>query len=84
MFNYFSSEHDSEWIILVSVLTLVHQIIRLVIKNTQDQGVSFTHKLHALMDAYGNPLRFKITISNRNDITQASEMIDGIECSGSG
>jgi transposase len=38
----------------------------------------FTTKIHALVDALGNPLRFIITAGNRNDITQAEALIDGI------
>jgi transposase len=39
----------------------------------------FTCKIHALVDALGNPLRFRLTGGQRHDITQAEALIEGIE-----
>lgn len=39
----------------------------------------FTTKIHAVVDALGQALRFVITGGNRNDITQASTLISGFE-----
>ena len=38
-----------------------------------------TTKLHAATDALGNPLRWLLTPGQRNDITQAKALLDGIE-----
>lgn len=37
-----------------------------------------TTKLHATTDALGNPLRWLLTPGQRNDVTQASALLDGI------
>jgi len=39
----------------------------------------FTTKIHALCDGLGNPLKFILTPGQRNDITQAPELIKDIE-----
>lgn len=39
----------------------------------------FTSKIHATVDALGNPLKFIITPGNRNDVTQGDALIDDIE-----
>lgn len=38
----------------------------------------FTTKIHALVDALGNPLKFILTPGQRNDITQADALLDGV------
>ena len=38
-----------------------------------------TTKLHAVTDALGNPLRWILTPGQRNDITQAAALLDGID-----
>ena len=39
----------------------------------------FSTKVHVSVDALGNPLRFTLTGGQAHDITQAYELIDGIE-----
>ena len=39
----------------------------------------FTTKIHALVDALGNPLKFIITGGNRNEIIKAEELVENIE-----
>jgi transposase len=39
----------------------------------------FTTKIHALVDALGNPLRFILSPGQRNEITQAEALIEGYE-----
>ena len=46
---------------------------------TQQGRGGFTSKIHPLVDALGNPLRFRLTGGQRNDITQAGALIEGIE-----
>jgi transposase len=51
-------------------------------KNTQDREAlgrskgGFTTKIHAVVDALGNPLKFTLTPGQRNDVTQASELLE--------
>ncbi len=40
----------------------------------------FSCKIHACVDALGNPLRFILTGGQRNDITQASDLTAGYTC----
>jgi transposase len=53
-------------------------------KNTQDQQAlgrskgGFTTKIHAIVDALGNPLHFILTPGQRNDITQAVALTEKI------
>lgn len=35
----------------------------------------FTTKIHALVDGLGNPVKFILTAGNRNDLTQAAELL---------
>lgn len=47
----------------------------------EEQGLGrskggFTSKIHAKVDALGNPLKFIITPGQRNDITQAKKLVD--------
>ena len=38
----------------------------------------FTSKIHAKVDALGNPLQFIITPGKTNDVTQAKSLLDGV------
>jgi transposase len=54
-------------------------------KDSQDQEAlgrskgGFTTKVHALVDALGNPLKFILTPGQRHDITQADSLVQGLE-----
>lgn len=39
----------------------------------------FSTKIHAVCDALGNPLRFIVTPGQRNDCTQAIELLEGLK-----
>jgi transposase len=39
----------------------------------------FTTKIHAVVDALGNPLRLILTGGNRHDVTQAEALLEGWE-----
>lgn len=44
-----------------------------------------TTKIHALVDALGNPVRLSLTVGERHDVTQAPVLIDGLrDCEISG
>jgi transposase len=38
----------------------------------------FTTKVHVTVDGLGNPLRLRLTAGHRHDITQATELIEGL------
>jgi len=40
-------------------------------------------KIHAVVDALGNPVKIKLTPGNTNDCTVAVEVLSGVELSGS-
>lgn len=54
-------------------------------KNTQEQEAlgrskgGFTSKIHALVDALGNPIKFILTEGQRNDITQATKLTNELK-----
>jgi transposase len=54
-------------------------------KDSRDQEAlgrskgGFTTKIHALVDALGNPLKFILTPGQRNDITQANSLVQDLE-----
>jgi transposase len=54
-------------------------------KNTQDQEAlgrsrgGFSTKIHAVVDALGNPLKFTLTAGQRNEITQAVPLSSSIQ-----
>ena len=39
----------------------------------------FSSKLHIIVDALGNPLRFRLTVGQRSDITQAETLLDSYD-----
>jgi transposase len=39
----------------------------------------FSTKIHAICDALGHPLRFVVTPGQRNDCTQALDLLEGLE-----
>jgi transposase len=53
-------------------------------KHQESEGLGrskggFSTKIHAVCDALGNPLRFIITPGQRNDCTQALELLQGLK-----
>lgn len=85
MLEYCSLDHDGEWILLDSTITRAHPCASGYEKDgnaAQALGRSkggFTCKIHALVDALGNPLRFRLTGGQRHDCTQAEALIEGRE-----
>ena len=50
---------------------------------SREQGLGrskggFTSKIHAKVDALGNPLKIIITAGQRSDITQANALLEGV------
>ena len=77
LFEYFKQDPDIEWVAIDSTIVRAHACSAGYGKDSQAQeslGRSkggFTTKIHALVDALGNPLKFSLTAGQRNDITQA-------------
>ena len=78
LFEYFKQDPDMEWVSIDSTIVRAHACSSGYRKDSQAQeslGRSkggFTTKIHALVDALGNPLKFSLTAGQRNDITQAA------------
>jgi transposase len=71
------SDPDAEAIMVDTTIVRSHACSAGYKKNSQEREAlgrgkgGFTTKIHAIVDALGNPLRFKLTQGQRNDITQA-------------
>lgn len=75
------SDIDEQAVMLDATIVRAHACVSGYIKNgneIQALGRSkggFTTKIHALVDALGNPIKFILTGGHRNDITQAAELL---------
>lgn len=84
MFEYFKQDPDMEWTMIDSTIVRAHACAAGYGKDSQKEeslGRSkggFTTKIHALVDALGNPLKFLLTPGQRNDITQAELLYSDI------
>ncbi len=78
MFKAMQIDPDMEWTSIDSTIVRAHACAAGYRKDSQDQEAlgrsrgGFTTKIHALVDALGNPLDYILTGGQRNDITQAS------------
>jgi transposase len=85
MFEYFKQDPDMEWTMIDSTIVRAHACAAGYGKDSQKAkslGRSkggFTTKIHALVDALGNPLKFLLTPGQRNDITQAELLYADIQ-----
>lgn len=72
---------DMESIMIDSTIVRAHACSAGYKKDSQDQEClgrskgGFTTKIHAVVDALGNPLKFILTPGQRNDITQGESLI---------
>jgi transposase len=82
---YFSQDCDVESIMLDGSVVRAHACASGYKKNSQEAQAlgrskgGFTTKIHALVDALGNPLRFILTPGQSSEIKQASKLIEGIQ-----
>jgi transposase len=85
LFEYFQEDPDMEWVMIDSTIVRAHACAAGYGKDTQPQEAlgrskgGFTTKIHAICDALGNPLKFILTAGQRNDITQAQSLMQGIQ-----
>lgn len=81
---YFSQDCDVESIMLDGSIVRAHACASGYKKDSQETQAlgrskgGFTTKIHALVDALGNPLRFILTPGQSSEIKQASKLIEGI------
>jgi transposase len=79
----FSKDYDKEIIIIDATFIRAHPCAAGYKKDSQDQEAlgrskgGFTTKIHAVVDALGQALRFTLTPGQRNDITQAPQLLAG-------
>jgi len=81
LFENFQEDPDMEWAMIDSTVVRAHACAAGFGKKTQEREAlgrskgGFTTKIHALVDALGNPLRFVLTARQRHDTTQAKNLI---------
>ena len=84
MFEYFQNDPDMEWVSLDSTIVRAHACAAGYNKDSQAQEAlgrskgGFSTKIHTMVDALGNPLKFLLTAGQRHDIIQAKNLIDDI------
>jgi transposase len=84
LFEHLQQDPDMEWVMIDSTIIRAHACAAGYGKNTQGQEAlgrsrgGFSTKIHALVDALGNPLRFALTAGQRHDITQAHSLSHNI------
>ena len=78
-------EADSEYSIIDTTIIRAHACSAGYKKDSQNEEAlgrskgGFTTKVHALVDALGNPLKFILTSGQRHDITKAEALIGDIK-----
>ena len=76
---------DLEWVMVDATIIRAHPCAAGYKRDSQEKEAlgrskgGFTCKIHALVDALGNPLKFILTPGQRHDITQAPALIAGIQ-----
>jgi len=84
LFESAQKDPDMEWAMIDSTVVRAHACSAGYGKDTQEQEAlgrskgGFSTKVHALVDALGNPLKFILTAGQRHDITQAKQLSSGV------
>ncbi len=77
LFEQSKIDPDFEYVMIDSTIVRAHACAAGYGKNSQEKEAlgrskgGFTTKIHAVVDALGNPLEFSLTSGQRHDITQA-------------
>lgn len=85
IFEFMHTQADKQEVMIDATIVRSHACSAGYQKDSQaqeSQGRSkggFSTKIHALVDALGNPLKFILTPGQRNDITQAESLLEGVE-----
>lgn len=88
--EHFIEEPDMEWLLIDSTVTRAHPCAAGAPKKNggqEEQALGrsvggFSTKVHAAVDALGNPLRLLLTGGQRGDATQAIPLLEGFDFSG--
>ena len=84
LFEHFQIDSDTEFVMIDATIVRAQACAAGYKKNSQDQEAlgrsrcGFSTKIHALVDALGNPLHFILTPGQRNEITQAESLIQNV------
>ncbi len=79
------SDPDTQTVMVDATIVRSHACSAGYAKDSQDQQAlgrskgGFTTKIHATVDALGNPVKFILTPGQRNDITQAERLTENLE-----
>lgn len=85
LFTQVQIDPDMEATMIDATIVRAHACSAGYKKDSQDQEAlgrskgGFTTKIHALVDALGNPLKFTLTSGQRHDVTQADTLAKDIE-----
>jgi len=83
--QYFTKERDGESIMIDSTIVRAHPCAAGYKKDSQEEQAlgrskgGFTTTIHAVVDGLGHALKFCVTLGQRNDITQAPELLRGFK-----
>lgn len=84
LFEFAQKDPDMELAIIDSTIVRAHACAAGYGYNTQEQEAlgrskgGFSTKIHAHVDALGNPIKFILTSGNRAEITQAKRLTEGV------
>lgn len=80
--KYFIEDPDLEYIMIDATVVRAHACAagygKQELEGLGRSAGGFTCKIHAKIDALGNPLEFIITPGNRHDITQAGKLLQNV------
>jgi transposase len=85
LFEHVQVDPDMEATMIDATIVRAHACSAGYKKDSQDQEAlgrsrgGFTTKVHALVDALGNPLKFILTSGQRHDITEADSLVQDLE-----
>lgn len=85
LFEFSQIDPDMELVMIDATIVRSHPCAAGYGKNTQEKEAlgrskgGFTTKIHALVDALGNPIKFILTPGQRHDITQAKSLSENIK-----
>jgi len=82
LLKFCASDPDLEYVMIDATIVRAHACAA-GYGDQESQGLGrskggFTSKIHAQVDALGNPLKIIITAGQRNDVTQANTLLQGI------
>ena len=85
IFNVLTADHDNEYMMLDATIVRAHQhSAGARKKNGGDQAIGrsrggLTTKIHALVDALGNPVAFSLTPGQASDLSQAEPLLENAD-----